>query len=109
MSGLVLVVAGAAGLASCCPVACDPTTPASLPVCVENFGPGVVQVKWENVLGCDVVPPQRLTVVFDAESWGRGAWGGDASLAWATATCEDMGGTPIWHAATWLECDRVDY
>jgi len=85
-------------------------TPEPTPECVANFGADVVQIKWENDLGCDLTPPQTLTVVFDARSWAPNqAWGGDASLAWADATCVDMGGTPVWHAATWLECQTVDY
>lgn len=112
---LKVLILGA--LSGCGPVAaCLPTPPAAtaLPVCEENFGPGVVQVKWENDLGCDLVPPVSLTVVIDERSWAEHSgsaegWGGDGSLAWADQECADGGGKAVWHDGQWLECQDVDY
>ena len=100
-------------LSGCAPM-CAPAASEPAPVCVENFGPGVVQVKYENEAGCDMVPPQSLTVVFDHKSWAEFSgsaegWGGDASLAWADGECDDMGGRKVWHDGEWLECQDVDY
>ena len=79
---ILLPVLTAAGCAPACLPTAEP--------CVENFAPGVVQVKYENELGCDLSPPQTLTVVFDAKSYD-GTWGGDASLAWAHDECDRHG------------------
>ena len=72
-----------------------------------------MQVKWENELGCDMVPPQELIVVIDERSWAEHTgssegWGGDASLAWADQEIADMGGVPVWHDGAWVE-GNVDY
>ena len=58
----------------------------------------------------DVTPPTRLDVVFDERS-GYPAWGGDASVEHASATCDDMGGTQEWHndGDYRLVCRNVDY
>lgn len=90
---------------ACAPGACEPV--AERTEC-ESDDSGVVQVKWEDTLDCDLTPPQTATVVIDGASYGAG-WGGDASLAWADAECADMGGTPVWHNGEWLECQDVDY
>lgn len=51
----------------------------------------------QTTLDCDLTPPQTLTVLFDASSWGDSdSWGGDASVRWATEQALDMGCTPVW-------------
>lgn len=82
--------------------------------CLDNGGPGVVQVKWENTLDCDLRPPQTLTIVADEMSWtastgSADGWGGDASMAWADGVLNDAGCTVTWHGGTWAEGTTCDY
>lgn len=94
------------------------TTPACVPNAsaggVDTFGPNAVQVKWENELGCDLVPPQTLTIVIDAQSWAAhtgsaDGWGGDASLAWADQELNDSGCRVTFHDGDWAEGSTCDY
>lgn len=91
-----------------------PTAAPTMERCVENWGDGQVQIKWENTMSCDMVPPQELIVIIDELSWAEQSgsvegWGGDASLAWADEECDDMGGRKEWHGGDWLVCWDTDY
>jgi len=82
--------------------------------CLDSGGPGVVRAGLNEVIDCDIVPPQTLTLIVGPNEWAAHSgstegWGGDASLAWATSALEDAGCTLTWVNPIQVEGARCDY